>query len=119
MQRFDEREGQFVTENRLVSVSKPQVHAKVHQSDNSAIEVLRLVSLMKQEVARDPSVPAGRIKRKILDTELYGRIKDEGRLENILSAFPLKVETTLDYYKVSLVGKTAKRKYVKHSYSAD
>ena len=37
-----------------------EVHAKVHQADNSAIEVLRLISLMKQEVARDPSVPTSK-----------------------------------------------------------
>ena len=57
LEKFDEREGRLVCENRLVAVSKPEVHAKVHQSENPAIEVTRLVSLMKQEVARDPSVP--------------------------------------------------------------
>ena len=40
-----------------MAVSRPEVHDKVHQSDNSAIEVLCLVGLMKEEVARDPSVP--------------------------------------------------------------
>ena len=60
LERFDEREGRLVIENRLVSVSRPEVHAKVHQADNSAIEVLRLISLMKQEVARDPSVPTSK-----------------------------------------------------------
>ena len=62
MKIFDQRSrkyfvGRLVYENRLVAVSRPEVHAKVHQSDNSAIEVLCLVGLMKEEVARDPSVP--------------------------------------------------------------
>ena len=60
IKRFDEREGEFLIENRLVSVNKPEVHAKIHQSDNSAIEFQRLLSLMKQEISRDPSVPIGK-----------------------------------------------------------
>lgn len=123
-------------ENKLVAVSRPEVHARIHQSDNAAIEVLSLISLMKQEVARDPSVPiskkyfqiffqydlffplpySGQIKKKILDRELHGKIGDETRLENILSAFPLRVENTLVHYRGILMGQTGgkRRKYKKH-----
>ena len=44
-------------DNILVSVSRPEVHAKVHESENSVIEVTRLISLMKEELARDPELP--------------------------------------------------------------
>ena len=44
-------------DNILVSVSRPEVHAKVHESENSVIEVTRLISLMKEELARDPQLP--------------------------------------------------------------
>ena len=51
----------------------------------------------------------------ILARELHGKIKDEARLENILSAFPMKVENTLRYYRVSLVGRTGpKRRRYNH-----
>ena len=58
-----------------------------------------------QSVTNTIYVISGKIKKKILDQELHGKIKDQVRLENILSAFPLKVETTLGNYRVSLVGK--------------
>ena len=59
LEKFDEKEGRMVTERRLVAVSKPQLHSKVHPSDNSGIEATRLVVLMKQEIARDPSASVG------------------------------------------------------------
>ena len=53
-----------------------------------------------------------------METELREKIKDEGRIEDILSAFPMRVETTLSNYRVSLRGKTNKKKNKrkKHSY---
>ena len=53
-----------------------------------------------------------------MQTELREKIKDEGRIEDILSAFPMRVETTLSNYRVSLLGKTNKKKNKrkKHSY---
>ena len=54
-----------------------------------------------------------------MQTELREKIKDEGRIEDILSAFPMRVEGTLSNYRVSLLGKTKKknkRRVVKHSY---
>ena len=59
LEKFEEREGRIVIERRLVAVSQPALHAKVHPSDNSGIEAARLVSLMKEEIARDPSAPVG------------------------------------------------------------
>ena len=59
LEKFDEREGRIVIERRLVAVSQPQLHAKVHPSDNSGIEAARLVALMKEEIARNPSASAG------------------------------------------------------------
>ena len=41
-----------------------------------------------------------------MQTELREKIKDEGRIEDILSAFPMRVEGTLSNYRVSLRGKT-------------
>ena len=58
-ERFDEKEGRIVMENRLVAVTKPELHAKIHQPDNSSIEADILFIIMKQEVARNPSVPIG------------------------------------------------------------
>ena len=52
-ERFDEREGMMVTENRLVAVSKPEVHT--HPQENSAIIVAILTASMKREIAEDPS----------------------------------------------------------------
>ena len=57
LEKFDETEGKIVIDNILVSVSRPEVHAKVHESENSVIEVTRLISLMKEELARDPELP--------------------------------------------------------------
>ena len=51
--RFDEREGMMLTENRLVAVSKPEVHC--HPQENSAIIVAILTASMKREIAEDPS----------------------------------------------------------------
>ena len=59
LEKFDEKEGRMVTERRLVAVSPPAVHAKVHPSDNSGIEATRLVVLMKEEIVRNPSASPG------------------------------------------------------------
>ena len=75
LEKFDEREGRAVTERRLVAVSQPQLHAKVHPSDNSGIEATRLVALMKQEIARDPSASTGQ-----LNTEIQFSLKERIRI---------------------------------------
>ena len=62
LERFDEETGMIVTQNRLVSVSKPEVHAKVHTSENSAIIACSLVAQMKEEIARNPSQTLGEMK---------------------------------------------------------
>ena len=59
---------------------------------------------------------SGEIKRQIIQTELREKIKDEGKIEDILSAFPLRVECTLANYRVSLVGKKNKKKNKKRAY---
>ena len=53
---------------------------------------------------------SGEVKRQIIQTELREKIKDEGKIEDILSAFPLRVECTLANYRVSLVGKKTERR---------
>ena len=58
---FDEKEDKMVTETRLISVTKPKLHAKVHKSEKSAILAAYLFSLMKREVVDNPSVPIGRL----------------------------------------------------------
>ena len=62
LERFDEETGNIVTQNRLVSVTKPEVHAKVHTSENSAIIACSLVAQMKEEIARNPSQTLGEMK---------------------------------------------------------
>ena len=62
---------------------------------------------------------SGKVKSQIIQTELREKIQDEGKIEDILSAIPLRVENTLNYHRVSLVGKTKKknkRRMFKHSY---
>ena len=58
----------------------------------------------------------GSIKRHIIQTELRDKIQDEKKIEDILSAFPMKVENTLFNYRVSLVGKRPQKKTIRHSY---
>ena len=56
VENFDEAGGGLLIENRLMMVTKPEVHSMVHPPENSAITAAILVALMKQEVARDPTV---------------------------------------------------------------
>ena len=100
-EKFDEETGRIVTQKRLVAVSKPEVHARVHSSENSAIIACSLVVQMKDEVAYDGwrmrwvtyhlFIISGEIKRLVLDRELHGKVK----MAEVLAALPMKVETTL------------------------
>ena len=56
VENFDETRGGLLIENRLVAVTRPEVHSRVHPPENSAILAASLVASMKQEVARDPAV---------------------------------------------------------------
>ena len=56
LENFDEAEGGLLVENRLVAVTKPEVHSRVHPPDNSAILAASLLARMKQEVVREPAV---------------------------------------------------------------
>ena len=129
LERFDEREGMMVRENRLVAVSKPEVHS--HPQENSAITVAGLIASMKREIAEDPLVPLskhlsnlalkltktvlGKVKEKVLAAELYGRFSDDTKIKEVLKLFPKKVENTLSNYRVSLIGKK-RQKRIRHTY---
>ena len=63
IEKFDEETGRIVTQKRLVAVTKPEVHARVHSSENSAIIACSLVVQMKEEVARNPSMKLGERER--------------------------------------------------------
>jgi len=95
---------------RLVAVSKPQVHARNHQSENSTIIAISLVALMKREIAKNPSVPISQVKKKVITTELLGKISDQAKIDEVLKAFPKNVEKVLNYYKESLIGRDKNKK---------
>ena len=69
LERFDEETGRIVIKNWLVAVSKPEVHARVHTSENSAIIACSLVAQMKEEIARNPSLMPG--ERKVEEDSFF------------------------------------------------
>ena len=64
LEKFDEETRRIVTQNRLVAVSKPEVHARVQSLGISAIIACSLVVQMKEEVARNPSLTLGKRKKR-------------------------------------------------------
>ena len=60
VENFDEAGGGLLVENRLVAVTKPEVHSRVHPPENSAIMAASLLARMKQEVVRDPETQIGK-----------------------------------------------------------
>ena len=55
----------------------------------------------------------------MLSRELYGKTSDEIKISNVLKAMPTRVENTLVYYRVSLVGrrKNPRKRYYRHKYT--
>ena len=55
----------------------------------------------------------------MLSRELYGKTSDEIKISNVLKAMPNRVENTLVYYRVSLVGRREKprKRYYRHKYT--
>ena len=54
------------------------------------------------------------MKSKVLSRELHGKISDERKIAEVLAFLPLRVESTLNNYRVSLTGKrrrVLRRKY--------
>ena len=101
-------EGEMVVENELVSVSSPQIHAKYHMPDRCQILVDTLVEKMKEEIALEPTLPVGRIKEKVLREELYLSGKySEDEVNEILSLFPVRIDSVLHNYRISRLGKMA------------
>ena len=101
-------EGEMVVENELVSVSSPQIHTKYHMPDRCQILVDTLVEKMKEEIALEPTLPVGRIKEKVLREELYLSGKySEDEVNEILSLFPVRIDSVLHNYRISRLGKMA------------
>ena len=82
-----------------------QVHSEFHLPDKAAIIAESLVTKMKEEIQKDPLVPVGRIKEKILREELHesGKYSREEAGE-ILSSVPQRVDCTLHNFRVSALG---------------
>ena len=55
MENYDEAAGGLLVEHRMVAVTRPEVHTRIHPADNTGILAASLVASMKQEVARDPA----------------------------------------------------------------
>ena len=60
VENFDEAGGGLLIENRLMMVTKPEVHSMVHPPENSAIMAASLLGRMKQEVIRDTETQIGK-----------------------------------------------------------
>ena len=59
------------------------------------------------------------MKRKVLSRELHGKISDEKKMAEVLAALPLRVESTLNNYRVSLTGKRRRVLRKKYKYSPE
>ena len=55
----------------------------------------------------------------MLSRELHGKISDERKIAEVLAFLPLRVESTLNNYRVSLTGKRRRVLRKKYKYSPE
>ena len=59
------------------------------------------------------------MKEKVVSRELHGKISDERKIAEVLAFLPLRVESTLNNYRVSLTGKRRRVLRKKYKYNPE
>ena len=100
----EDEAGNKTVQRTLLSVSSPLVHSRSHKPDQAQITADLLVSKMKEEVKKNPLLPVGQAKNKILREELHRKF-DESLTTAVLAALPARIENTLSNFRHSVIGK--------------
>ena len=59
------------------------------------------------------------MKEKVVSRELHGKISDERKIAEVLAFLPLRVESMLNNYRVSLTGKRRRVLRKKYKYNPE